>query len=289
MLTPPPNSLPKRGKRSSVPESASGGKAFLENLGLPPLHIGIDEAGRGCLAGPVIAAAALFPVGYAFAERLPGLDDSKKLTETRRNALSASIRREALACGLGLSWQDEVDSVNIRNATFRAMARAVLDLYAEWAAAETAGWCAPDEPSGSAPTMLPSLVIDGNAVITSSAWESCVAEAPLPGAPWESSLPFAVPRRPSLIPQLSGQKAVVDGDALVPAISAASILAKTARDALMARLDEVFPGYGLRGHKGYGTKEHLAAITEKGPCALHRRTFRGVRPEQEQLRLMPEG
>lgn len=207
-------------------------------------YAGVDEAGRGCLAGPVVAAAVILPPGCDLA----GLDDSKALPAHVRQELAPRIRDVALAWGLGLSWPREIDRVNILQATFAAMARAVAALRM-------------------APPALASLLIDG---------------------------PHAVPGhvlRRILRPELHGlaQLPVVDGDALAPAISAASILAKTFRDDLLERLDRRYPGYGLALHKGYGTAEHRAAIARLGPCRLHRMTFRGVRPEspaQEQGSLL---
>lgn len=188
---------------------------------------GVDEAGRGCLAGPVVAGAVILPGAYD----LPGLTDSKKLTAQRRAALEPAIKAQAVAWGLGVAWAAEIDRVNILNATFRAMARAVMALKSR--------------PSR--------LEVDGNKIIPSHL--------------------LALP--------LTRQKAVVEGDLSVPAISAASILAKTFRDRLMERLDKRFPGYGLCEHKGYGTAIHLEALVRLGPCRLHRLTFRGVLPERD--------
>lgn len=192
---------------------------------------GIDEAGRGCLAGPVVAAAVILPAEY----HLPGLADSKVLSAARRNTLAEGIHKCAVAWGLGVIWPAVIDEINILQATFRAMARAAATLK----------------------TRPELLRIDGNKVIP----EPVLAQA-LSG---------------SLLPR---QEALVDGDALEPAISAASILAKTFRDKLMDKLDARFPLYGLKKHKGYGTREHLAALREHGPCPLHRLTFRGVLPEK---------
>lgn len=189
---------------------------------MPTLAAGIDEAGRGCLAGPVVAAAVILPRSYD----LPGLTDSKKLTPARRETLAVLIRAQAVAWCLGYSWPREIEAVNIREATRLAMRRAVLGLASS-----------PEK-----------LLIDGNQTV------------PLP----------------------LSQETIVKGDLTVPAISAASILAKVARDRLMVRLDARYPGYGLAGHKGYGTAEHLAALERLGPCRLHRNTFRGVREEPPQ-------
>ena len=186
---------------------------------------GVDEAGRGCLAGPVVAGAVILPQSFD----LPFLTDSKKLTPERRAGLEPAIKAQAVAWGVGVIWAAEIDRINILNATFRAMARAVAALKVR--------------PSR--------LEVDGNKIIPSHL----------------------------LCLPLTTQKAVVDGDALIPAISAASILAKTFRDRLMERLDKRYPGYGLAEHKGYGTSVHLAALANLGPCRLHRVTFKGVLPE----------
>lgn len=279
MLTPPPPILPKR-----KPPRQAGGNAASEPGAVPGisasegLHIGIDEAGRGCLAGPVVAAAVLFPAGFAFADQLPGLNDSKKLSEKQRTALAGQITRSTLYYGTGLSWQDEIDSVNILHATLRAMARAVLALAARQQDAERIH-------RRKAPQPLPCLVIDGNQTIPAAHWHSCAAGVSAAALSWEQYLPLPLTMLPTYIPALPVQFAVVDGDALIPSVSAASILAKTVRDGIMSRLDSFYPGYGLAKHKGYGTKEHLARLAEKGPCRLHRRTFRRVLPENKQLTL----
>ncbi|MBU1230447.1 MAG: ribonuclease HII [Proteobacteria bacterium] len=182
------------------------------------LSAGIDEAGRGCLAGPVVAAACILPEDFD----LPGLTDSKALSPARREALAGAIRSQAVAWSLGLAWGPEIDRINILQATLRSMERAVAGLRLR-------------------PALL---LIDGNQAIA----------LPLP------------------------QRTVIGGDALIPAISAASILAKTFRDRLMRALDRRHPGYGLAGHKGYGTAAHLEALRRLGPSPIHRLTFRGVRP-----------
>ena len=194
------------------------------------LTSGIDEAGRGCLAGPVVAAAVILPETYD----LPHLTDSKKLTPARRVALEKAVKAQAVAWGLGVVRAEVIDRVNILQATFMAMARAVAVMKLRPARLE----------------------VDGDKIIPAHL------------------LPF---------PGLS-QRAVVEGDSLVPAISAASILAKTFRDRLMERLDARFPGYGLAGHKGYGTAVHLKALAELGPCRLHRLSFRRVLPEKTSAR-----
>lgn len=179
---------------------------------------GIDEAGRGCLAGPVAAAAVILPETFPAS----GLTDSKKISSRQREVLAGNIKKYALAWSIGLSWPGEIDRVNILQATLMAMVRAVRSLK-------------------SAPAHL---LIDGNCKI----------------------------------PLDISQQTVVRGDATEPCISAASILAKTFRDRLMAGLDKRYPGYNLAGHKGYGTREHLLAIRKLGPSPMHRKTFKGVRP-----------
>lgn len=185
----------------------------------PRPFAGVDEAGRGCLAGPVVAAAVILPETYD----LPGLTDSKKLTEKKRFALEPEVKAQAIAWGIGVGWPEEIDSINILQSTLKSMCRAVDALKLQ-------------------PCFL---AIDGN-----------------------QAVPFDIP-----------QQSVVGGDGKVPAISAASILAKTFRDRLMTKLDVRYPGYGFAVHKGYGTKVHLEAIRRLGPCRMHRMTFRGVRPE----------
>ena len=165
---------------------------------------GIDEAGRGCLAGPVVAAAVILPEGAV----IPGLADSKVLSPTRRDGLAAEIGAVALAWGLGVVWPPEIDRINILQATLKAMCHAASVLKVR--------------PKG--------LLIDGNQTIPAPLFRQRAAC-------WPSS-----PR----------QKSIVDGDALVPVISAASIIAKTFRDMLMDKLDNRYPGYGFAKHKGLG-------------------------------------
>ncbi|MCA8900082.1 MAG: ribonuclease HII [Hyphomonas sp.] len=181
------------------------------------LICGVDEAGRGPWAGPVTAAAVILDP----ARPIEGLTDSKKLSEAKRDALAPLIRRDTRAWCVAHASVDEIDRLNIRQATFLAMQRAVAGL-------------------GIAPTMA---LIDGNA---------------LPGG-----LPCPA-------------RAIVKGDLTEPAISAASILAKTVRDALMQDLDTAHPGYGLARHKGYGTAAHAEALTRLGPAPCHRMSFAPV-------------
>jgi len=183
---------------------------------------GVDEAGRGPLAGPVVAAAVVLD------RRRPidGLRDSKLLTELQRVRLAAEIRRKAKAFAVGFATHQEIDGVNILQASLLAMERAVLRLR-----------------------LVPELVrVDGRQI---------------PAFHQHARLYRAEP--------------IIDGDNLVPEISAASILAKVCRDRLMRRLHRRYPQYGFDQNKGYGTAEHLSALATFGPCAIHRATFAPVR------------
>lgn len=204
----------------------------------PERIAGVDEAGRGCLAGPVVAAAVILPVSFD----LPGLNDSKVLSARQREALAPQIKASALAWSVGLSWPREIERCNILQATFHAMSRAIRSLR------------------------LPPahLLIDGNKTI------------PLPVLQHycRASLP--------------SQQAIVGGDALEAAISAASILAKTYRDHIMNIFHKRHPVYGFDRHKGYGTKEHIQRLQQHGPCPQHRLTFAKVLPPQDAARQSEE-
>ena len=181
------------------------------------LLCGVDEAGRGPLAGAVFAAAVVLDTRRT---RINGLVDSKLLDAGTREKLAGRIRERALAWSVAYASVEEIDTINILRASLLAMKRAVESLGME-----------PDE-----------VCVDGN-----------------------------------MLPPIAGRcRAIVKGDQLVAAISAASILAKVARDAEMTRLDAAYPGYGFASHKGYSTPEHLAALRERGPCAIHRRSFEPV-------------
>jgi ribonuclease HII len=205
------------------------------------LAAGIDEAGRGGLAGPVVAAAVILPETF----HLPGLADSKVVAPSRRNGLAAAIGQISLAWGLGVVWPAEIDQTDILRATLKAMSRAAAVLKVR-------------------PEIL---LIDGDKRIP----EPLLRQAGFAAMP--------------------AQREIIDGDATVPVIAAASILAKTFRDQLMEKLNLRYPGYGFAAHKGYGTAEHREALGRLGPCRMHRLTFRGVLPEhmrqpaQEQGRL----
>ncbi len=196
------------------------------SAGLDNPHIaGVDEAGRGCLAGPVVAGACILPEKYD----LPGLNDSKKLSAGKREILHDLIREQAVAWAIGVVRAPEIDRINILEATYVAMGKAVRALK----------------------TIPGFLQIDGNKTIPPYA------------------LGLDIP-----------QECIVQGDGMIPAISAASIMAKTFRDRLMVKLARRYPGYGMSRHMGYGTKAHMDAIRKLGPCPIHRLTFRGVKPEE---------
>ena len=183
---------------------------------IPGLMAGVDEAGRGPLMGPVVAAAVILDE----LNPIEGLADSKKLTALRREKLYDEIRAKALCCSIAMASVEEIDKLNILQATMLAMTRAVEGLRLK-----------PNK-----------VLVDGN-------------------------------RLPTLVILA---EAIVGGDALVPAISAASILAKVYRDQWCAEYHLLYPQYGFANHKGYGTAEHLAALHAHGACPQHRRSFAPV-------------
>lgn len=185
--------------------------------------VGVDEAGRGPLAGPVVAAAVVLDP----ARPVAGLKDSKKLSARQRECLAPLIREQALAWAVAFATPAEIDKLNILKATLLAMHRAVQDVQKKLGADENALFA----------------LVDGNR---------------LPVWPYKA-------------------RAIVKGDALEPAISAASILAKTDRDAYMLNLHQAHPVYGFDAHMGYPTESHLQALSEFGPCHEHRRSFGPVR------------
>lgn len=174
---------------------------------------GIDEAGRGPLAGPVAVGAVILPTDIYIA----GLDDSKKLSATKREGLTSEIREKAISSAVALIDNETIDEVNIGQAVRLAATTAISKLDRE-----------PDY-----------LLLDG-------------------GLRLDLELP---------------QQAVIDGDAKINAIAAASVLAKVTRDNLMDKYHQDYPDYNFLSNKGYGTAEHMAALEEEGPCPLHRRTF----------------
>ena len=184
---------------------------------------GIDEAGRGPLAGPVVAAAVILRPRRPIA----GVADSKQLTAAQRDAV---IRREAWCYGIGWADHAEIDALDILQATFLAMHRAILAM----------------------PVVPDHLLIDGNRLPKLSSFSNLTALA------------------------------IIRGDSSHAAISAASILAKTARDAYMDDMHAIYPQYGFAAHKGYPTRDHRRLLAQHGPCPLHRRSFVTVRLVTEQ-------
>ncbi len=174
---------------------------------------GVDEAGRGPLAGPVCAAAVILPIDI----EIPGLNDSKKLSDKKRRELFPVICEKAIAYGIAFADHNEIDEINILQATYLAMERAISKLN----------------------TKADFALIDGN-------------RAKDFGLPLET---------------------VVGGDGLSASIAAASVLAKVTRDDYMLEMTTTYPQYGFEIHKGYGTKAHYAALTEHGPCPIHRMSF----------------
>ena len=180
---------------------------------------GIDEVGRGTIAGPVVAAAVILRRDQSYDE----LDDSKRLTEKNRKLLSKKIISQSIAWSISLSDVNEIDNLNILWATMLAMRRSILGLP-----------CKPDF-----------IQIDGNT---------------LPNLEFYNEVLSA--------------EAIIGGDAKIPAISAASIIAKVYRDNLMRSLGKIYPNFNFSKHKGYGTKDHIERLKEFGPCPQHRLSFR---------------
>ncbi len=185
---------------------------------------GVDEAGRGCLAGPVVAAAVILPPDA----ELPGLDDSKKLSPRRREELFDAIRAQAVATSIAEVDAQEIDRINILQASLKAMREAL----------------------GALQTAPQHVLVDGHV---------------RPGSAFEET-------------------ALVDGDARSLSIAAASVLAKVYRDRLMVEWDARYPDYGFAGHKGYGSPDHMAALRNRGPCPLHRRSFAPVAERLQPVR-----
>ena len=182
---------------------------------------GLDEVGRGCLAGPVVAAACILDP----AKRFPrGLDDSKKLTPEKREDIAAKLKKACIAYSIGQIEADEIDRINILEATKQAMLQALERLA----------------------TQADFLLIDA----------LYLKQSPLP------------------------QRAIIKGDSISASIAAASVLAKTYRDALMCEHHERYPVYGFDSHKGYAAPIHWKALNEHGPCEIHRMSFQGVAPRQ---------
>jgi ribonuclease HII len=188
------------------------------------IEAGCDEAGRGCLAGPVFAAAVILPKKFS----LPHLNDSKQLTEEVRNELRPLIEAKAIAWAVAMVDHEEIDRINILKASFKAMHMAIDNLQVR-------------------PELL---LIDGNRF-----------------SPY-----FGITHQ-----------CVIQGDGIYSSIAAASVLAKTHRDAYMQQLHSQFPQYGWNENKGYGTAKHLAALREQGMSKYHRKTFKWDKPEKAKL------
>ncbi len=183
----------------------------LEKQGVT-LIAGMDEAGRGPLAGPVVAAAVIMPMN----DIIPGVDDSKKLSEKKREYLFDRIIEKAIAYKIAVVDEKIIDEINILEATKKAMRECVEGL-----------------------AVSPEIILI----------DAVKLDLPIPS------------------------RSIIKGDALSYSIAAASVLAKVYRDRLMEKYDELYPSYGFKKHKGYGTKAHIDAIKEIGPCSIHRRTF----------------
>ena len=198
------------------------------------LICGVDEAGRGPLAGPVVAGACILKRD----EEILFLNDSKKLSEKRREELFPEIQEKARAYGIGIAGPEVIDEINILNATYRAMREAV-DMCSLMLERKTGRKLCPDLLLNDA-VNIPGISIK--------------------------------------------QIAIVHGDARSLSIAAASVLAKVVRDRMMIKYDEEYPVYGFAKHKGYGTREHIAALREFGPCPIHRRSFIGHFTDEQQAK-----
>jgi len=182
----------------------------------------LDEAGRGPLAGPVIAACVIFKANFSINKEIEAVNDSKKLSSKKREELFEFIKNNFLEVGVGISDHQTIDRINILQATFLAMKKAI----------------------GSLKNKPQFLLVDGSIKIP-----NC-------------SIP---------------QSAIVRGDEKIFSIAAASIIAKVTRDRIMAEYDKLYPNYGFLKHKGYGTREHLVALKNFGPCPIHRLSFNKVK------------
>ncbi len=204
--------------------------------------VGLDEVGRGPLAGPVTAAAVLLDPTRS----IQGLADSKKLSEAKRDALAPLIREQALGWGLGWVWPAEIETLNIHHASLEAMRRAFTAMCGLSEGSECKILCAHDRHR------VRLVVADGK------------HRPDLGGLPWEGEV-----------------MTIIKGDALVAAISAASIIAKVARDAWMKNYAKTDGRYGFEQHMGYPTPQHWAALEKQGPCPIHRLSWvakRGIKP-----------
>ncbi|HPB51409.1 MAG TPA: ribonuclease HII [Myxococcota bacterium] len=212
-------------KQNLLPDPPSPGPGFVEAWAASNQYyplVGVDEAGRGCLAGPVSCAAVILPLDCV----IPGLDDSKALSPAHREDLYDQVIASAVGYAVTFGSVEQIESTDILKTTLETMGRAVRQAV------------------GMAGVIPKMVVVDGNRVIPGLEW---------PQTPW------------------------IKGDHLSMNCAAASILAKVTRDRLMCDLDATYPGYGFMEHKGYGTKQHMDALRDLGPCPIHRRTFAPVR------------
>lgn len=189
------------------------------------ITVGLDEVGRGCWAGPLVAGAAILDQLSARALQSTGLQDSKRLTKRQRQRLAAEIRVQAVAVGLGWVTAAEIDEIGVTEAVRIAMQRALREIRQTKADYDE-------------------IIIDGNI---------------------------------NFLPEEPNVKTIIKADASVPAVSAASIIAKVARDEYMANIAAQFPEYGFDQHVGYGTALHLQMLKLHGVCELHRRSFKPIR------------
>ncbi len=204
--------------------------------------VGVDEAGRGPLAGPVVAGAVIFPYELCqkFPKELKGLTDSKQLTEAEREDYFLAIKCHAKAFGIGIVCPQTIDEINILQATMQAMTIAVEQVVTTLSESE-------EKPDV--------LLIDGNY--------------------FRTSLPYEF-------------KTVIEGDAKSRLIAAASVMAKVTRDHIMKDIHEHYPEYNFKQHKGYGTREHRAALKQHGPSPVHRRSFLHMETDQTVLMFAEE-
>lgn len=295
-------------------------EAVLSPALLPHLegwHIGIDEAGRGCLAGPVTAGAVLAPAGFNFKAAFAGLTDSKAVKEQDRLRLAAQIKSSPLFWGIGQAWPAEIDQVNILNATFRAMSRAVWALWQRYtrflhgadAALSLQGKHRAHGQDASQGQGSPLAHASASAGCSSSVQSVNQLRGTFLGQDFQAahdipifqSIPLFIDGPHAIpLPQWRfaakalqdtpqpRQFTVIKGDSLVPAISAAAILAKTQRDTFMQGAAAKYPQYAFEVHKGYGTAEHMRLLALHGSCPLHRKSFKvGGRQMDDQHLLLP--
>ncbi len=264
---------------------------------------GVDEAGRGPLAGPVVAAAVILPPGFAD----PAVRDSKALSPAARDRAFSLIVDAAVSWSVASATPEEIDRLNILQASLLALRRAVEGLSRHPDFVFVDGnipipppvscpvASAPRKPrrrkaaSGASGRRRPGARPGAKGFAAEASLLATSAGLPFPAPPGPEGCVFAadagcfraghsVPAAPTVWCAI-GQEAVVSGDSLCRSIMAASVLAKVSRDRMMEELDRVHPGYGFAAHKGYPTGEHVAAIRRLGPCPIHRMTFRGVRED----------